>query len=135
MIPDGLVAKAYTHSGCRKLGGKGGQLQILLCPMHREATAAGGLAEDQSAGPSLEGLGLASAPGTPVATAQQAAVPSDPSADGATAAESMDGRSDAHAAALASMPPAVAAIVQQQRLAPVPVQVGWTCLILTQRLC
>lgn len=78
---------------------------------------------EESAGPSLEGLGLASAPGTPVAAAQQA-VPSGLAADGAAAAESADGRSDAHAAALAMMPPSVAAIVQQHHLAPVPVQVG-----------
>ena len=113
------------HSGYRKLGGKGGQLQILLCPMHCDARAAGGMAEE-SAGPSLEGLGLTSAPGTPVAAAQQAAVPSSSAADeaAAAAAEPADGRGDAHAAALESMPPAVAAIVQQHRLAPVPVQVG-----------
>jgi hypothetical protein len=91
--------------------------------MHGDAGAAGGIAEE-SAGPSLEGLGLASAPGTPVAAAQQAAVPSTSAADEAAAAEPADGRGDAHAAALESMPPAVAAIVQQRRLAPVPVQVG-----------
>jgi hypothetical protein len=85
---------------------------------------------EESAGPSLEGLGLASAPGTPVAAAQQAAVPSDSAADGAAAAEPADGRSDAHAAALEAMPPSVVAIVQQHSLLPVPVQVGGMCYML-----
>lgn len=111
---------------CRKLDDKGGLLQILLCPAAAaaggEARAAAGAAAEQSAGPSLEGLGLTSAPDTPVESPQHMAVDTlaATAAVGTAAAAASGG--DAQAAVLAALPPSIAAVVRDQGLAPVTVQ-------------
>lgn len=113
-------------------------LQILLCRRAGDATRAGeGSAANQSAGPSLEGLGLTSQPGTPMdaqPSSLAAAAPRDgasaaaaPTAAASAQASAPDGGADAAfdtVSAIAALPPAVADIVRDQKLAPVPVQVG-----------
>lgn len=116
---------------CRKLDGKGGLLQILLCPAAAsggDTRAAASAAADQSAGPSLEGLGLTSAPGTRVESPQRVAA--DGSAVRAATADApaaaADGGNHAQAAAAAALPPSIAAVVREEGLTPVPVKVIFT---------